>query len=56
MSKIWNRFNEKDIPAQFRQKYQSMPTISISTDGILKLLEKLNPQKAAGPDKIKPLV
>ena len=33
-----------------------MPEIDISTNGILKLLGNLDPSKAAGPDKIKPLV
>ena len=33
-----------------------MPDFNISTAGILKLLKDLNPNKAAGPDKIKPLV
>ena len=29
-----------------------MPDINFTTNGILKLLSKLNPQKANGPDKI----
>ena len=29
-----------------------MPDINFTTNGILKLLSKLNPQKAKGPDKI----
>ena len=33
-----------------------MPEFNISTAGIYKLLKDLNPNKAAGPDKIKPLV
>ena len=33
-----------------------MESISVSLDGIVKLLKDLNPHKAAGPDQIKPLV
>ena len=33
-----------------------MESISISVNGIAKLLKDLNPHKAAGPDQIKPLV
>jgi hypothetical protein len=33
-----------------------MPNITVSTRGIQKLLEKLNPHKAAGPDMIKPII
>ena len=33
-----------------------MPEINIDLDGGLKLLSKLNPVKAAGPDLIKPIV
>ncbi|MEW8548673.1 MAG: reverse transcriptase family protein, partial [Candidatus Thiodiazotropha sp.] len=36
--------------------HRSMPTITISTQGIEKLLKGLNPHKAAGPDKLKPIV
>ena len=33
-----------------------MESITVSTNGIAKLLKDLNPHKAAGPDQIKPLV
>ena len=33
-----------------------MKPLTLSTNGILKLLKDLNPHKAAGPDHIKPLV
>ena len=33
-----------------------MESISISVNGIAKLLKDLNPHKAGGPDQIKPLV
>ena len=41
------------IPGQFPPK---MPDISITAEGIDKLLGCLNPHKAAGPDKFKPIV
>ena len=36
--------------------YPKMPDISITAEGIDKLLVGLNPHKAAGPDKFKPIV
>ena len=33
-----------------------MPQIQISVKGIEKLLKSLNPHKAAGPDKFKPII
>ena len=33
-----------------------MPEVNIDLNGVLKLLLKLNPGKAVGPDKIKPIV
>ena len=33
-----------------------MPPIEITEEGVLKQLQKLNPHKAAGPDKLKPIV
>ena len=44
------------VPQTFRNKNQTMPQIEISINGILKLLYNLNPGKAAGPDKIRPLI
>ena len=43
------------LPAQTGINKQ-MPEIDISTNGILKLLGNLDPSKAAGPDKMRPLV
>ncbi|KAL4237253.1 hypothetical protein ACF0H5_001972 [Mactra antiquata] len=37
-------------------KYLIMPDISINTNGVLKLLQNLKVDKAAGPDEIKPIV
>ena len=36
--------------------HSKMPDIQVSTQGIEKLLKGLNPHKAAGPDKFKPIV
>ena len=36
--------------------YSTISTIKINTDGVIKLLQKLKPNKAAGPDKMKPFV
>ena len=44
------------VPQNFRNKNQTMPQIEISINGILKLLYNLKPGKAAGPDKIRPLI
>ena len=44
-----------DLPFQ-PSPYPKMPDISISAAGIDKLLLGLNPHKAAGPDKSKPII
>ena len=44
------------VPQTFRNKNQTMPLIEISINGILKPLCNLKPGKAAGPDKIRPLM
>ena len=36
--------------------FPSAPAINITLNGIKKLLSKLNPNKAAGPDNIKPRI
>jgi hypothetical protein len=36
--------------------YPTMPEIQVTENGILKLLQNLNPYKAAGPDNIKPII
>ena len=33
-----------------------MPDLTISVNGIIKLLQNLKPDKAPGPDRIKPLL
>ena len=44
-----------DLPFQ-PSPYPKMPDISISAEGIDKLLLGLNPHMAAGPDKLKPII
>ena len=44
-----------DFPNQPEQ-VKKMEEINITEEGVLKLLSKLNPHKAAGPDKIRPEV
>ena len=39
-----------------KQSIPAMPDITVSTKGIEKLLNNLNPHKASGPDKIKPII
>ena len=43
-------------PLDYKCNYPKMPEINIDQNGILKLLSKLKPGKAAGPDGIKPIV
>ena len=44
------------IPGECLNTTPQMESITVSTNGIAKLLKDLNPHKAAGPDQIKPLV
>ena len=44
------------IPKKFQCNYPKMPEIIKDLKGILKLLSNLNPDKAPGPDGIKPIV
>jgi hypothetical protein len=37
-------------------QFPSAPEINITCAGVLKLLQKLNPNKAAGPDNIRPKI
>ena len=39
-----------------RNKYPNMPDLKISVNGIIKLLQGLKPDKAPGPDQIRPLL
>ena len=44
--------DEVNIPQPEGQPYPSMPDIEISREGVLKLLKKINPNKASGSDMI----
>ena len=44
------------IPSETLSPVPHMPNITVSLNGILKLLNDLNPHKAAGPDQLKHLV
>ena len=43
-------------PTQAQPRFPSMPPIHISSSGVLKLLQQLNPTKASGPDNLSPRV
>ena len=47
--------NPSHIPSKTLSSVQQMPNISVSLNGVLKLLKDLNPHKPAGPD-LKPIV
>ena len=44
------------MPTYHSSPHPKMPDISIAAEGIDKLLKGLSPHKAAGPEKIKPIV
>ena len=48
--------NPESVPAGSLNPTPPMDEFNISVGGILKLLKKLNPGKAADPDKLKPLL
>ena len=43
---------DEDTPVLEGNTYPEMPNIMISQEGVLKLLKKINPHKASGPDMI----
>ena len=45
-----------ELPDDLRNSTSVMTDISISEAGLLKLLKNLKPKKAAGPDKMKPVI
>ena len=45
----------ENVPSEARNKYTSITDIDISVNGIMKLLQGLKPDKAPGPDHIRPL-
>ena len=44
------------VPGECLSTTSHMESITVSVNGIVKLLKELNPHKAAGPDQLKPLV
>ena len=56
IDKITESEFESNCKLSIKSKYQTMPDITITCEGIAKLLLSLNPNKAAGPDEIKPRV
>ncbi|MEW8548727.1 MAG: reverse transcriptase family protein, partial [Candidatus Thiodiazotropha sp.] len=48
--------DQDHLPEEFTNSTPVMPDIRISETGILHLLKNLKPKKAAGPDRIKPVV
>jgi hypothetical protein len=56
IDKITESEFESNCKLSIESKYQTMPDITITCEGIAKLLLNLNPSKAAGPDEIKPRV
>ena len=45
-----------NTPNSLQDSSTNMPEINISENGLMKLLQNLKPGKAAGPDKLKPLL
>ena len=54
--KLQNLSDQGHNSPQECKAHTKMPDIEISTNGIEKLLNNLNPHKAAGPDQIRPIV
>ena len=55
IDKLQQYFND-NVPEKFKCNYPQMPEICININGIIKLLSNLRPDKAAGPDEIRPIV
>ena len=49
---VFTKEDSQTVPKPTGQQYPQMPDITITTEGIYKLLQKCNPCKAYGPDKI----
>ena len=46
----WTQEDTHDIPSPDGEPYPPMKDVHVSTEGVTKLLQKLNPAKATGPD------
>ena len=53
---VFTKDNVGDVPSKGISTSPTLPDIIITEKGVLKMLKKLNPNKAAGPDKISPRV
>ena len=51
-SSIFKKEDMSTVPDLGRSPYPQMHRISVSSQGIIKLLQRLNPKKAIGPDKV----
>ena len=49
-------YSPENVSADFQNTHRTMKEIHISVNGIIKLLQGLKPDKAPGPDRIKPLL
>ena len=48
--------NPSHIPSKILSSVPQMPNITVSLNGVLKLLKDLDPHKAVGPDQLKSIV
>ena len=55
-AQIIQKLFHENIPENLQSLCPPMPEIFIDPNGIIKLLANLNPNKAAGPDSIKPII
>ena len=55
-TKPWKSWTVPALECNMRGSYLVAPDLEITCNGIIKLLKRLNPHKAAGPDGIKPRV
>ena len=46
----WTKEDKSSIPSPDGTLFPSMPEIEVTNEGVVKLLLKLNPNKASGPD------
>ena len=53
-SSVFASDDPQTAPSKGERPFKQMDNISITTEGVLKLLKGLNPNKASGPDKISP--
>ena len=49
---VFTKENSDDTPKPSDKQYPQMPEITVTTEGVRKLLNRCNPSKACGPGKI----